>query len=142
MRRLAGVLIACALLAGGCSGPAPSGNGGQQQQQQGEVSFDTLLKADKVVMTTKAGSDLPKTWTYKQPEVGPKVEQLVAQLKQGEPLAEGQKLVPMVLFVLDVEGAKMNVSVFDNNTFEFNGKYYKLDNAGERTYSAFEVLEK
>ena len=138
MRRLAGVLIACALLAGGCGQP-PSDNAAQQQA---DVNFDSLLKADKVVMTTKASSDLPRTWTYNQPEVREKVEKLVAVLKEGQPLATGTKLVPMVIFILDVEGGKKNVNVFENDTFEYGGRYFKLANAGERTYSAFEVLEK
>ncbi|MGB8956784.1 MAG: hypothetical protein WCC10_15520 [Tumebacillaceae bacterium] len=140
MRRVAGVLIACAciLFAGGCSEP-PSNNAGQQQA---DVNFDELLKADKVVMTTKAASDLPKTWTYKAPEVTEKVQKLVAVLKEGQPVATGAKTVPMVIFILDVEGGKKNVNVFEDDTFEYGGRSFKLANAGERTYSAFEVLEK
>ena len=137
MRRLAGVLIACALLAGGCSGPPAN----SAAQQQADVNFDSLLKADKVVMTTKAGSDLPKTWTYNQPAVQEKVQKLVAVLKEGQPAAASTKTVPMVTFILDVQGGKKSVNVFEDDTFEYGGSYFKLANAGERTYAAFEVLE-
>jgi hypothetical protein len=149
MRRFTGVLAAillgATLLATGCEGP---GGGDKAQMQPGQLAtevpaLDDLLQADKLIMTTKAESDIPKEWRYSGDEAKDKMAKLVPVLKQGVPMEPGWSAnkgrPPAVSFIVDLKGNKYGISIFDDH-FEYGSKWWRLEHAPEKTYSVIEVL--
>ncbi|HEU4962385.1 MAG TPA: hypothetical protein VFV52_00785 [Bacilli bacterium] len=147
MRRMIGLSLcfAVALALSGCGTDSAKEPNAAHEQTKQTLTFDDLAGATRVVMTTKAESDLPKTWQYKDEEATQKAQALVPVLKEGKPLAAGEKTaqgeMPVVIFILDVDGQKAGINVFENQ-FEFNGKWYALEKAPERTYGSVEQLKK
>ena len=139
---LTAVLLGAALLTAGC-GPQ-SGPGAQTGGEQGVAqSFDDLAKADKLVLTTKAESDLPNTWTYTGDDAKTRIAKLIPVLKQGKEIPAEKKPpgVPYVQFIFDITGGKSVLNVYTDR-FEFNKKWYSLDNAPEATYGSVNELRK
>ncbi|ASS75665.1 hypothetical protein CIG75_12140 [Tumebacillus algifaecis] len=147
MKRLIAAGLCAGLMLTGCAPmtaeqPKPA----HQEQAVGEaVTFDDLLQTTKFVMTTKAGSDLPKTWRFEGADAKAKVANLVPVLKEGKalPAEEGrlvQKTVPMVTFIFDVGTEKISINVYADR-FELQGNWYLLDTAPDRTYAAINEIK-
>jgi hypothetical protein len=148
MRRFIGALCCVGLLLAGCGPASEPKQTAPQEQSQGTkaVTFDDLLSASKLSMSTKLNSDLPKNWTYKGDEVKGKLEKLIAVLKQGKQLppeeaVNTQHTIPMVIFIFDMEGGNKSVVNVFNDRFELGGQWYQLDQAPEKTYGSVEKLE-
>jgi hypothetical protein len=140
---LAALLLGTALLTSGCTPPPSGQQQGGGQQGAAVQTFDDLAKTDKLVMTTKAESDLPKTWTYTGQDAQTRAAKLISVLKQGQEMAADKPpaSVPYVMFIFDFKSEKTTVNVYQDR-FEFNKKWYKLDNAPELTYGSIEELRK
>ncbi|MGZ4162897.1 MAG: hypothetical protein ACXVDB_02115 [Tumebacillaceae bacterium] len=142
MRVLMGVVLSITVLAAtGCSLHPPQPQG---QTQNNKVSFDDLVNTNKMVMTTKMGSDLPNSWEYDDAQAKEKAGKLVPVLKQGTPIAASDvtdaKKVPAVTFEISVGGSMKVINVYDTS-FMIDGNWYKLDQAPEKTYGSVEKLE-
>ncbi|TCP52519.1 hypothetical protein EV586_110130 [Tumebacillus sp. BK434] len=148
MKRLIAAGLCAGLILAGCAPqtaepPKPA----HEEKPTGEsIQFDDLLQTTKIVMTTKAGSDLPKTWKFEGDEAKAKANSLVPVLKEGAALPAGegrlvQSTVPMVSFILDVGTTKASINVYQDR-YEFQGNWYQMENAPERTYGAINKLEK
>ena len=138
---LASALLGVSLLTAGCTPPPPGGaNGAGQTAVQ---SFDDLANTDKLVLTTKAESDLPKSWTYVGQDAQTRTAKLIPVLKQGQEMTaeNAPSTVPYVSFIFDFKSTKATFNVYQDR-FEFNKKWYKLDNAPEATYGAVNELRK
>jgi hypothetical protein len=144
MRFLMGIVLSLTVVAAtGCSLHPP-----QPQNQQGQadhkVGFDDILTTDKMVMTTKMGSDLPNSWEYDDATAKEKASKLVPVLKRGTPVSKDQvtdeKKVPDVTFENKVGNSMEVINVYPT-TFMFAGQWYKLDSAPEKTYGSVEKLE-
>jgi hypothetical protein len=148
MKRLFAVLLGASLVLFGCAPQTaePPKPAHQENQAGVALSFDDLLETTRIIMTTKAGSDLPKTWKFEGDDAKAKAKSLVPVLKEGKELPEGegrlvQNTVPMVSFILDVQAEKVSITVYEDR-FEFQGKWYKLDQAPDKTYGAINAIGK
>jgi len=145
MRRLVGVVLCAVLFGAGCapgtkgSEGTPTGEPGAAQQQLG---FDSLRTATKMVMTTKSGSDLPKTWNFKDAELQNVTAQLLPVLQAGKPVSGQETAVPKITLIFDVPGTKLVLRGFATNRFDFNGQLYELDQADDRIYETTGVRDK
>lgn len=147
MKRLIAAALCAGLLLAGCAPqtaepPKPA----HEDPATGEaLQFDDLLQTTKLVMTTKAGSDLPKTWKFEGDEAKAKASSLVPVLKEGRALPAGegrlvQTTVPMVSFILDVGTQKASINVYQDR-YEFQGNWYQMEDAPDRTYGAINELK-
>lgn len=137
-------LLGAALLTAGC-GPqqTPGTQPGSGNEQSAVQSFDDLANTDKLVLTTKADTDLPHTWTYTGEDARTRVVKLIPVLQQGKEMTvdKAPSGVPYVQFIFDVKGGKAVLNVYTDR-FEFNKKWYALDNAPEATYGSVNELRK
>lgn len=149
MLRFRKILLGCAaaaLIVTGCgeTQEKPPGDAAQEQTKT-TLTFDDLKDTTKIVMTTKAESDLPRTWKYEGEEAKQKAASLVPVLQSAEPLtpeaATAKGEMPLVIFIFDVGGQKAGVNVY-RDQFEFNDQWFKLEQAPEQTYGSVEELKK
>ncbi|MFD2171378.1 hypothetical protein [Tumebacillus lipolyticus] len=147
MRRWITAGIVCGLMLSGCAPQtAEPQKPAHQEKSESKLQFEDLLQTSKLVMTTKAGSDLPKTWKFEGEEAKAKANSLVAVLKQGKELTpeEGRLVkntVPIVSFILDVSAEKASISVYEDR-FEFQSRWYELTDAPDLTYGAINEIKK
>lgn len=147
MKRLIAAGLCAGLILAGCAPQTaePPKPAHEEQTEGVALQFDDLLQTTKLVMTTKAGSDLPKTWKFEGDEAKAKANSLVPVLKEGQALPAGegrlvQTTVPMVSFILDVGTKKASINVYQDR-YEFQGVWYKLENAPDLTYGSVNELE-
>ncbi|MBL0388891.1 hypothetical protein JJB07_20045 [Tumebacillus sp. ITR2] len=131
------ILGAAVLLAtAGCSSQpgTPSGNSGQQQSTQA-ATLDDLSSATRLEMLTKTDTDLRNNWIFQDQEAKDKVALLVPVLKSATKLdiKDVVKSPPTVTFIADTANGKRIVNVFEDR-FEYQGTWYQLDSAPEKTY--------